>query len=218
MDNVNSIDLFIMGLFAVSMLLGLMRGFLREVLSIVSWIAAVCIAMWFAPSAAQTLSHSVHFADMFGGNALASGHAQTASQSLNVVAIGVAFSGLLVVSLFVCGLVTRIIAYAFESGGISLINRLLGGVFGGVRAAIVVTIGIFLVQFSGFSTSSLWTEAKFVVAFQPYVKMLDEIVAPEIESLKNNAHSMTESVKAGASQLTNSIKEQATAGAGLVQP
>ena len=47
------LDWIFLAVLAASTLIGLMRGLLQEVLSLLSWIAAFILAQWLAPQAAQ---------------------------------------------------------------------------------------------------------------------------------------------------------------------
>jgi membrane protein required for colicin V production len=47
-------DIVILGIVLLSALIGLVRGLLKEVLSLATWAAAVGLALYFAPTGAAT--------------------------------------------------------------------------------------------------------------------------------------------------------------------
>jgi len=50
------VDYALLGVVGISALLSLMRGALREILSLVAWTGAFGVAIWFSPSLADVLS------------------------------------------------------------------------------------------------------------------------------------------------------------------
>jgi membrane protein required for colicin V production len=50
-----STDWILLAVLAASLLLGVWRGLVYEVLSVIGWIAAFLLAQWFAPDVAEKL-------------------------------------------------------------------------------------------------------------------------------------------------------------------
>ena len=109
---------------AVSAVLGLMRGLVREVLSLVIWAAALLLGIGFADSVAAMLG-----LDLSAGLQTAIGFAIVFVAVLVVGALGQRFFG---------GLV--------ESTGLTGTDRTLGLVFGTVRGAAVVLVALILLR------------------------------------------------------------------------
>ena len=55
MQTLESLDWILLAVLGFSMLLGLMRGIVQEVLSLAGWVAAFYLAQYYAPSMAQWL-------------------------------------------------------------------------------------------------------------------------------------------------------------------
>ncbi|MDP5209939.1 CvpA family protein [Microbulbifer sp. 2205BS26-8] len=113
----NWADWIILAIVGISTLIGLGRGFVRETLSLLTWVAAFIVAMLFRDQLAPLLSNLVD------------------TPSLQVItAFAILFFGTLLVG---AGLNTMLSAFV-ESTGLSGTDRVLGVLFGLVRGSIVV--------------------------------------------------------------------------------
>lgn len=167
----NVIDYIILAIFAISVLAGLMRGLVKEIISLITWIAAFVIASYFAADLALAFSGSQHAA-------------QTTEHHISLLSLGLSFVALFVGTLLVGSLLNYFISSAVETGGISFANRFLGGLFGLLRGVLIIFFIIFLAQLAPINNEPVWTGSRFVVAYQPMIKWLNSIVQPGVESLK----------------------------------
>ncbi len=121
----NWLDYSVFGLVAVSGLLALMRGFLKEVLALVGWVGAAMATFFGLPYLrphARELIRNETVADIGAG-----------------VAIFLVF---LIVWAFLTGLLTKRIG----DGSLGFIDRVLGFVFGALRGALLVVLAYLLAQ------------------------------------------------------------------------
>ena len=132
------LDWMVAGVLLVSVLLGLWRGLVYEVLSVLSWIAAFVLAQWFAPAAAEWLP--------MGG----SGQALRYAAGFVLVFIAALFAG---------GLLAWLIKKLVEAVGLRPIDRALGGLFGMVRGAVIVLALAVVVHLTSWRTSDWWTDS-----------------------------------------------------------
>ena len=116
----------------VSAVLGLMRGLVREVLSLVIWGAALLLGIAFADSVAAMLG-----LDLSAGLQTAIGFA--------IVFVGVLVAG---------ALAQRFLGGLVESTGLTGTDRTLGLAFGTVRGAAVVLVALILLR--PFAESRVW--------------------------------------------------------------
>ena len=112
----NVVDWGIIALLLVSMLASLLRGFVREALSLVVWGLAFLVAMMFYPRLQVVLSDLV------------------AHPLLQQV---IAFLGLFLGTLLVGAMVAGLIARLTRLAGLGLVDRVLGMVFGLVRGGVI---------------------------------------------------------------------------------
>lgn len=113
----NGIDWIIISVIGVSGLFSLIRGFVKEAMSLVVWVSAFGIAIAFSPKLSVVLTSSVE------------------TESLRLI---LAFIMLFTGTLIVGGLINRLLVTLLKATGLSGTDRLLGMVFGFFRGAIVV--------------------------------------------------------------------------------
>ena len=131
MDGFTWVDAAVAGVIGLSALLAWVRGFTREAMDILGWIAAAVVAYYLAPTVEPWLREIPVLGQFLGE-----------SCELAVLA---AFAISFAVSLVLISLFSPLLSSAVLSvPGIGLIDRGLGFVFGVVRGAILVAI-VFLI-------------------------------------------------------------------------
>lgn len=182
MSSLNWVDNIILFVFFMSVVAGLMRGLVKEVISLLTWLAAFIVAVIFSPKLAAMFTSSPSVQSMVSGASTAVG--LNTAQPVSMFAIGVSFIALFVGTLIVGSLINSLTSRAVERQGISFANRLLGSVFGLARGFIIVLVIIFLVQLSPIQQQPYWSSSQFVNAFQPAVQWFGNLVQPGFQSLK----------------------------------
>jgi membrane protein required for colicin V production len=135
---VAALDWAVVVVLLASVLLGLLRGLVYEVLSVLNWIVAFVLAQWFAATAAQWLPMA------------------SAGQALRYAA---GFVLVFIASLIVGGLVAWLVKKLVEAVGLRPVDRALGGVFGLVRGAIAVLALAVVVHLTSWHSADWWTES-----------------------------------------------------------
>lgn len=133
------LDWVVVAVLAASVLLGLWRGLVYEVLSVLNWIAAFVLAQWLAPRAAEWMPFS------------------RAGESLRYAA---GFVVVFIAALFAGGLLAWLTKKLVEAVGLRPIDRALGGLFGLVRAAVAVLALAVVVHLTGLKDGAWWTESR----------------------------------------------------------
>jgi membrane protein required for colicin V production len=133
-------DWVLLGVLGVSMVVGLWRGLVYEVLSLAGWLAAFVVAQWFAPQAVVWLP--------FVQGAPAS------------VQYAVAFALIFVATVFAAGLVSWLVKKWVETVGLRPVDRTLGGVFGVIRGVVVLLAVTVVFQLTGLASEPWWTSAQ----------------------------------------------------------
>jgi membrane protein required for colicin V production len=129
------VDWALLAVLAVSVVVGLWRGLGFEVLSLVGWVVAFFVAQAFAPSLAALVPLGVP-----GG-------------ALNH---GVAFIAAFVLALLVWALLSRLIRLLIHATPLQPVDRVLGGVFGLARGAVLLLAVATVVMLSPAQRSSAW--------------------------------------------------------------
>jgi membrane protein required for colicin V production len=142
----NGFDIALLVVLGVSAAFGAWRGFVREVLSLVSWVLAAVIA-W-------------SFADDLGGFFTSLSSEPALRQALAFV--------LLFIAVLVLGAIASFVVHrAFVKGDFARWpNRLLGGAFGIGRGALIVTIAFLLAGLTALPQRSWWREAALAPYFE----------------------------------------------------
>jgi membrane protein required for colicin V production len=182
-QNLNIIDFILLAIFAFSILAGFGRGFVREVVSLLSVIAGLVVAIMFANPMASAFTNSA-------GVQQAVSQASTAlnvntAQPVSYLAIGICFAILFVGTMILGALFGFFLNIAFERGMLGVGNRILGAVFGFGRGFVFNMVIIFVVQLTPMVSSPWWQHSQLVVAFQPAVAWLGRIVSPNLANIKS---------------------------------
>lgn len=142
---VNALDYGIMGLIAVSVLLGTLRGFVREAMSLVTWVTALVVGV----IACETVASWLTMISMVG---------------LRIV---LAFVLIVLTILIAGGLMSHLIGKLIKFTGFGATDRIIGTMFGLVRGAVVVAAVVLLANPTPFSKDPLWTSSMLVPRFEP---------------------------------------------------
>jgi len=129
-------DYVIVGIVAISALIGLARGFVREVLSLAIWGVTVILAVGFAGDIAASLPKRLE------GDSLR-----------YVAAFTLVFVGALVIGALAQWIVSRLV----QTTGLSGTDRLLGLLFGGLRGAVVCIVAVIALR--PFANEQPWWRA-----------------------------------------------------------
>jgi membrane protein required for colicin V production len=182
MTGLNWVDYSIVSVFAVSIMAGLMRGLVREVISIVSWFAAVVVASMFSSRLAATFTSDPSVQSALTDASTSMG--VNAAQPVSYFAIGISFVILFVGTLIIGSLINYFLSRAAEFQGISFVNRALGAVFGFARGFLLNLVIMFLIQLSPLGQQAFWKQSQFVQSFQPAIVWLANVVQPGLEGIK----------------------------------
>lgn len=146
-----SFDYAVLAIIGLSVLLSMMRGFVREILALAGWIAACFVAKIYTLQLAQLLPPSIP------------------TESLRLLA---AFLMLFLAALLVCTLLAIALSHIFKKMGLSWLDRCLGGVFGLVRGIVIVTVLVFLAGLTTVPKDARWPNAMFSAPLEAIVLSL----------------------------------------------
>lgn len=145
----NWIDYAIIAIIGLSALISLIRGFVREALSLVTWGCAFFIASYYYPYLATWLTRFQQ----------------------PMVKNGVAIALLFIVTLIVGAIVNYIIGTLVDKTGLSGTDRLLGICFGLLRGVLMVAaLLFFLDSFTNLSKATEWSQSQLIPHFKVIIQ------------------------------------------------
>lgn len=151
------IDILIAVAVAISVVIGIFRGFVKEAISIASLLFAIWAALYFGPSVgdvSQSWLSSEELQMWFG--------------RLLVFAVILAIGGLLGWGF------SKLVRLSVLSG----IDRLMGCMFGAVRGIVLIALFVIGGQFAGFDNDDWWLQSRLI----PHVQVVADwikVMAPQ---------------------------------------
>ncbi|NLJ13286.1 CvpA family protein [Denitrificimonas caeni] len=140
----NWVDALILGVLVISALISLSRGFIKEALSLVTWIVAGIIAWMFGGS----LAH--HFEPYID------------TPSVRVIA---ACAVLFLATLLIGALVNFLLAQLVRATGLTGTDRFLGMVFGAARGLLLVVVVVGLLSLAPVQQDIWWKQSTLIPHF-----------------------------------------------------
>jgi membrane protein required for colicin V production len=146
------VDYIIAAAVGLSVLFGAVRGFLRESVALLGWL----VGLWLAWRYAYVL-------EPYLGGALAYTELQTwAARGIVLLAV--------VIASWILG---GMLSYLVQRSGLTLgVDRLLGGVFGLVRGAVIVGFAVMLGEAAELPGEDWWRESKLMPVGQEMAGVL----------------------------------------------
>lgn len=129
------LDWLCVAVLLVSLLVGVWRGLVVEVLSLLSWLAAFVLAQWLAPDVAGKLP-------MAGAG--------------EAVRYAVGFVLVFVATLIAGALIGWVLSKFLSAVGLGIINRLLGALFGALRGVVLILAATVVVGMTPWNSAPAW--------------------------------------------------------------
>lgn len=143
-------DFGVLGVLGVSLVLGVVRGVVRELVLLSGWVAAFVLSTLFAPELARMMPSSL-------GPLLAS-----------LLAYLAVFVGALLVS----GGLAMLLSFAVKSVGLGVVDRSLGSFFGLARGVLVVLALVMLGGLTPLPKEPFWRDAVLSGPFETVVNAM----------------------------------------------
>ncbi len=200
MNNYNAMDIIILLIIFSSIIIGLLRGLISEVVSLITLIAAFAVAIYFTSPLVAKFTSTATVQHMVSQTSNSMG--VNTAQPVSYMAFALCFAVLFVATLLAGLIIRALINVAFATGVVGIGNRIFGGVFGFVRGILIAIVIIFLIQLSPLSSESWWQQSKLVPQFRPAIAWLGNIVSPTLANIKAKLGSSMENLTGGGSANT----------------
>lgn len=139
------VDYAIVGIILISAFISLLRGFVKEALSLTGWVLAFWISLTFSGNMAGILERSIE------------------SPTLRLI---VAFAILFLATLMVTAVVNFFAARLVRVTGLTGTDRVLGMLFGVLRGTVLVAVLVLLAGLTALPHDPWWSQSLLVPQFQ----------------------------------------------------
>jgi membrane protein required for colicin V production len=153
-------DYIIIVIIAISALISLFRGFMRESMALAGWVLAFWVSAVYMNQLAVFISPYL-----------------TLPPSIQVL---VAFVILFIITLILAALVSNLVANLVDKTGLSGTDRAIGILFGIARGIIIVSVLVLLAGFTLIPQDPWWKQSLFIEHFQQLAEMMKEFLPPHI--------------------------------------
>lgn len=154
-----SFDYIVLAILGVSALLGLLRGFIKEVLSLIAYVVAFLAAIWWGPLMAAWFTPFIE-------NSLLR----------MALAYGIVFIGMLLM----VGLVNVTLATMIQKTGLTPADHGLGGLFGLMRGILMVLVLVVLAGYTELPKEPWWEQAQLSGAAVNGVRQVKQALPPSL--------------------------------------
>jgi membrane protein required for colicin V production len=138
----NAADYLVIIVLSISLVLGTIRGFMREAIALLAWLGGIWLAWRYA-----------EFLGPYLGGLLAGEPQRT------WIGRGAILAGVLLVGWIIGG----VVSYFVQQSGLSLtIDRLLGGVFGTFRGVVLVALTVMVATVVQLNEVTWWKQSKLL--------------------------------------------------------
>ncbi len=155
------VDVVVIFVICLSALFSLIRGFVKEAISLTTWIIAIWLAAAFAPKLAEVLP---------------------ASLESEAVRQAVGFGVLFVLTLMVGALVNMLVNQVVKKTGLSGADRIFGVVFGVIRGGLIIVVFVVIGKMTPLPGTDWWKTSVLLQWFGNTAIVIQEYI-PEDMSL-----------------------------------
>lgn len=157
------IDYVIIGLIGLSVITGLFRGFVKELVALSVWIVAIWLALHYWQMASNWLQPYI------------------ADKTIRTIA---AFVGILVATVILGGLLNTLLSFILHRSGLSGTDRILGMGFGLVRGVFIVSLLMLVLKMTSMPYQEYQRQSVLYAQFNPLVDWLYGFTPDFIKQMK----------------------------------
>ncbi len=158
------VDYAIIAILVVSAGISVLRGFLREAISLLGWVFAFWLALTFADDVSGLFARYV---------------------SQPSIRHALAFFTIVMGTLIITAIVMYFVRLIVDKTEITGTDRALGIIFGIARGIVIVAILVLFAGLTALPKDPWWRESTFIPHFQVLAVELQSLLPPEVASLFN---------------------------------
>ncbi|VAX11170.1 Colicin V production protein [hydrothermal vent metagenome] len=158
------VDYVILGVLLISSFISLIRGFVKEALSLVGWVLSFWVSLTFSGGLSELLGSSIE------------------NSSFRLI---IAFVALFVISLIISTAINFFAVRLVQRTGLSGTDRFLGVVFGFLRGVLLVSVLVLLSGLTALPKEPMWQESALLFRFQAVAVLMQDFLP---DSVAGNFH------------------------------
>ena len=153
------VDVVVIFVIFLSALFSLIRGFVKEAISLATWIIAIWLAATFAPKLAAALPNSIES---------------------EAVRQAVGFGVLFVLTLMVGALVNMLVAQVVKKTGLSSADRIFGVAFGILRGGLIVIVFVVIGGMTPLPEADWWQSSVLLQWFESAAIVIQDYIPDDL--------------------------------------
>jgi len=158
---VTSFDYIVLAIVGASALLGLLRGFVKELLSLVAYAAAFVAAIWWGPRVSTWLN-------VFIEN--------------DLLRTAAAYAAVFIVILLLVGLLNITLGTLIDKTGLTPADHGMGAIFGFLRGMLIVLVLVALAGYTELPQEPWWRDARLSGAAEQGIQQIKQLLPPSLAS------------------------------------
>lgn len=162
--SLNWFDYFIIAVIVISTLISLIRGFVSEAVSLLTWILAAIIAFKFTSDLSRLFENLIH------------------NPSVRML---VSFLILFFIILIIGSILNHFIGIFVRGTGLSGTNRILGMVFGFARGVLLIAIIVLFAKLTSIIRTPWWQTSHLVPYFQGLADWLQHLIPVQLNHVSH---------------------------------
>ena len=153
------VDVVVIFVIFLSALFSLIRGFVKEAISLATWIIAIWLAATFAPKLAAALPDSIQ--------------SEAVRQALG-------FGVLFVATLMLGTLVNTLVNHLVKKTGLSSADRIFGVAFGLLRGGLIIVVFVVIGSMTPLPETDWWQASSLLQWFESVAMVLQDYVPADM--------------------------------------
>lgn len=153
------VDVVVIFVIFLSALFSLIRGFVKEAISLATWIIAIWLAATFAPKLAAALPNSLES---------------------EAVRQAVGFGVLFVLTLMVGALVNMLVAQVVKKTGLSSADRIFGVAFGILRGGLIIIVFVVIGGMTPLPEADWWQSSVLLQWFESAAIVIQDYIPDDL--------------------------------------
>ncbi|MBE9560858.1 MAG: CvpA family protein [Proteobacteria bacterium] len=153
------VDVVVIFVIFLSALFSLIRGFVKEAISLATWIIAIWLAATFAPKLAAALPGSIES---------------------EAVRLAIGFGVLFVLTLVVGAIVNTLVNQVVKKTGLSSADRIFGVAFGILRGGLIIIVFVVIGGMTPLPDAEWWQSSILLQWFESTAMVIQEYIPQDL--------------------------------------